>query len=160
MNIDQFAQAQQECAQAMLGALVSGARRRFLCSARLLEWRSPTIESLESLGIQNAVDLWPLFGAFGVLCERYREALYNPQQPLFDRVRAAQDEAWSQYYYLIFLPCALQDDNLVRNVLRSVGGLPSSDLSLAQDAVRQHFTDMTLPTQKPAWAPEDVLTHR
>lgn len=158
MRIEDLAKAQQEGAGPMLGALVNGARRRFLASARLLEWNSPVVQSLESFGIHKGIELWPLLDAFAELCARYREHFYSPQQSLLDRIRNGPDEVWAQWFYWKFLPCVLQDDSLVRNVLRSVGGLPTADAALSRSAVRQCFADMTLPTEKPLWAPEDVLT--
>lgn len=158
MDIEQLSQVQRECAPAMMGALVNGARRRFLASARLLEWRSPDIQFLEEFGIQRPIELCPLLKAFDVLCARYRERFWSPQIGLFEKMGEAPDEVWSRYFYWTLLPHVLQDDSLVRNILRSVGGLPTNNHTSARDAVRQYFVDTSLPTGKPLWAPEDILT--
>ena len=51
-------------------------------------------------------------------------------------------------------PTLLQDDELVRNVLRALGAIPCTDAKLAVLALTATLTNMTLPAQRPPWAPE------
>lgn len=156
MNKLQLQQAQRQAAPAMLGALVAGASRRFVASARLVEWHSPIINSLSRLGMDGPVKMWSLLAPFDVLCARYRETLYTPQRQLFDQASNSPDELWANYYYRILLPHVLQDNSLVRNTLRCVGGLPTEDVRMTQEAILQYFTELPLPDTAPPWAPEEA----
>ena len=160
MNIETFGDIQRNSATSFLGALVAGSKRRFIASARLLEWSSPILVALEDFGVAKSTDIWPLFSSFEILCVRYQNERYSAQIPLFPEPDRAPDEQWQQYYYWILLPHLLQDDSIVRNVLRAVGALPTVNNTLAVDSIRQYFSDMTLPRHKPPWAPEDIPTLR
>lgn len=160
MNIETFAEFQRSSATSFVGALVSGCKRKFVASARLLEWSSPILTTLETFGEKKSIDVWQLLSSFEILCVRYQNERYSPQSSLFPEPDRAPDELWQRYYYWILLPHLLQSDTAVRNVLRAVGALPTADTKLVTAAIRQHFSDMTLPNHMPLWAPEDVPTHR
>lgn len=76
MHIDEFRQLQRGGATYNLFSLVMTCRRKFLNAARLLEVRSAAIDRLASLGVDTAVDCWPLLGPLTVLAERYVEQFF------------------------------------------------------------------------------------
>ena len=119
--------------------------------------RSPAIERLRSVGADTRIDLWPLLNPFMVLAERYVAAFFSPQDALFSAPGGKEDERWSRYFHHVLLPHLLQQDELVRNVLRAVRALPCNDPQGAASAVGQLFAEMTLPETAPLWAPESIL---
>lgn len=139
-----------------LYSLFDACRRKFLNAANLLEVRSPAIERLRSVGINTRIDLWPLLNPFVVLAERYIAAFFSPQGVLFPAPDGKEDERWSRYYHHVLLPHLLQQDELVRNVLRAVHALPCADPQGAASAISHFFAEMTLPETAPLWAPETI----
>ena len=157
MHVDDLREKQRAGATADLFALVMACRRKFLNAARLLELRSPAIDRLHAMGAETAVDVWPLLRPFEVLTERYIAAFFTPQDALFPNPGDGQDVRWSRYFHHVLLPHLLQNDELVRNVLRAVRALPCNDSQAAAGTLAQLFSEMTLPETAPAWAPEDIL---
>ena len=78
MHVDDLRRIQREAATANLYGLVASCRGRFVEAADLLEWRSAAIERLREAGVVESIDLWPLYGAYTVLSERYIAEFFSP----------------------------------------------------------------------------------
>ncbi len=79
MHVDDLRRIQREAATANLYGLVASCRGRFVEAADLLEWRSAAIERLREAGVVESIDLWPLYGAYTVLSERYIAEFFSPR---------------------------------------------------------------------------------
>ena len=157
MHVGDLRLTQREGAVSNLASLAANCRRKFLNAARLLEWRSPVIDKLHSFGVGGPVDLWPLLTPHAVLAERYIEHFYSPQVSLFPTPGDEEDAKWGNYFRQVLVPHLVADDDVVRNVLRALRALPCKEPEQAALALRQHFTEMTLPHTRPLWSPEEVL---
>lgn len=131
-------------------------RRRFLRSAELVGMRSNAIERLRQLGYE-AVNLEPLFPAWRVICDRYISEYYDPQMDLFTEPDTQVQMAWSSFIYHKLFPALVREDELVRNVLRALDGLPCQSPKEAADSVRHYVSEMSLPFTPPPWAPEEEI---
>ncbi|SDT87155.1 hypothetical protein SAMN05216296_0094 [Pseudomonas pohangensis] len=155
MRISEFRAIQRECSNAYLHSLVMTCRRKFLCAAKLLELQSAAISRLRDFGLDGQINIWPLYSPYEVLSERYLELFYSPQLEIFRDRSNMQDEKWFKYFHHALIPTLIADDEIVRNVLRSVGGLPSKQPKDAAMALKHYFSEMTLPDSAPLWAPEE-----
>lgn len=156
MNADALRQVCRDHATQLIFAWVMECRGRFLAAAALMEWRTPELASLTALGQQSRVDTWPLVAAYSLLCERYIEALYDPQRQLIPRPGDAPDEKWMAYFLHTLRPALLANDDAVRNILRVVGGLPCRSREEAAQSLHQACEEMSLPGCAPAWALRDA----
>lgn len=158
MHVQDFREKLRAGATDNLADLFRACRSRFLDAANLLELRSPAIDKLRDAGYsEHPVDLWPLLRQFEVLTERYVDAFFSSQDALFPNPGDEQDVRWSRYFHHVLLPHLLQNDELVRNVLRAVRALPCNDSPGAASAVGQYFAEMTLPETAPTWGPEAIV---
>lgn len=157
MNVDDFQQAQRSNASQSLYTLFMSCRRKFLNAARLLELHGAEIENLRECGLIKSVDLWPLMNMYSVVCDRYTDAFFSPQENLFTNPSDEQDEKWWRYFHHVLVPHLLLEDEFVRNVLRAMMAIPCKNPQLARDAIVQHVSEMTLPESRPPWAPEDEI---
>lgn len=89
-----------------------------------------------------------------VLAQRYIEHFYSPQVSLFPTPGDEEDAKWGHYFRQVLVPHLVADDDVVRSVLRA---LPCTEPEQAALALRQHFTEMTLPQTRPLWSPDEVL---
>ncbi|HEX6899318.1 MAG TPA: hypothetical protein VF789_06370 [Thermoanaerobaculia bacterium] len=151
-----LAELQRQETAGMLFYLAMLCRRRFLRSAYLVEMRSKVIDALRDLGQVERVDLSSLVPAWNVLCGRYLEEIYDPQGELFS-AGSPQADDWSRFVYHKLLPQVVRDDELVRNVLRALGALPCNSPQEAAAVLCQYFGELTLPSERPPWAPEEEL---
>lgn len=156
MHVDDLRRIQREAATANLYGLVASCRGRFVEAADLLEWRSAAIERLREAGVVESIDLWPLYGAYTVLSERYIAEFFSPQESLFFDPTEMQDAKWSSYFHHDLVPQLLRNHDVVRNVLRAVRLLPCNDPQAAATALTQCFTELILPQTAPMWAPEAI----
>ena len=156
MHVDDLRRIQREAATANLYGLVVSCRGQFLEAADLLEWRSAAIERLREAGVVESIDLWPLYGAYTVLSERYIAEFFSPQESLFFDPTEMQDAKWSSYFHHHLVPQLLRNHDVVRNVLRAVRLLPCNDPQAAATALTQCFTELNLPQTAPVWAPEAI----
>ena len=138
-----------------LFTLFGHCRRRFLRAADLVGLRSESIESLRRCGQSESIDLAPLAPAWSVVCDRYIAEQYNPQLALLPDMIKEEPDRWSGFVYHHLLPEVVRDDELVRNVLRALGALPCASPRKPASAVRSYFLNMTLPHDKPLWAPAE-----
>ncbi len=157
VHIDEFREMQRDSAKHCLSSLFDASRWKFLNAANLLEVRSPAIERLRSVGIDIRINLGPLFNPFMVLAERYVVAFFSPQGELFPTPDGNWNERWNRYFHHVLLPHLLQQDELVRNVLRAVHALPCNDSRGAASVIGHFFAEMTLPETAPLWAPETIF---
>jgi hypothetical protein len=137
-----------------LAEFVRLCRRRFLYAADLLEMNGPAIETLRDFGQIRPIDVVPLFPAWRVLCDRYLVELYDPQLRLFGNPETDAVYAWTEFVHRRLFERLVRDDELVRNVLRGLGGLPCRSPAQAVQGVFIYLSGMTLPNSAPAWAPE------
>jgi hypothetical protein len=157
MTRDELAQLQREQSSQMLFSLAMSCRRRFLLSADLVGMRGAAVDKLRAFGVRESVDLAPLIPAWRCLCERYLTARYDPQLGLFEDHRTQVETGWERFVYHELLPELVRNDDLVRNVLRSLGGLPCQSRGQAASAVYQYILEMVLPAEAPPWAPEEEI---
>ena len=125
MNADSLRQVCREHASASLNSLVMACRRQFLDAARLMEWDTPVLTHLSGLGSHTLPQLWLLFPASSLMCDRHHQ----------------------------LVPGLVANDDVVRSVLRAVGGLPCSNPQEAARVLCHHLSEMTLPDCLPGWAP-------
>ena len=153
MNVEDLRQACREHSTVILNSLVMQCRQRFLEAAALMEWQTPVVAGVSNLGGRSPVDVWPLVAAYSLACERYISTFYSPQRSLMPTPGGEPDELWCNYIYRELIPDLVARDDVVRNVLRAVGGLPSRSPQEAAHSVYQCCEEMTLPDSPPAWAP-------
>lgn len=153
MNADSLRQVCREHASASLNSLVMACRQRFVDAARLMEWDTPVLAHLSGLGIRTPPELWLLFPASSLMCDRYIEAFYSPQRTLVSSPDDEPDQKWWRYFHHQLVPGLIANDDVVRNVLRAVGGLPCTDPQEAARVLCHHLAEMTLPDCLPGWAP-------
>lgn len=55
----------------------------------------------------------------------YFERFFTPQVELLPETTQFQDEKWVHYLFGVLIPALLNDDEVLRNILRGVGALPS-----------------------------------
>jgi hypothetical protein len=150
MNRDAFARLQHAQAAPALHCLAMSCRRRFLSAAALVELRGPVVDSLRDFGVSQGLDVALLLGAWERVCERYLSERYDPQTSLFQAHDRQVERAWGVFLYQHLLPELVRNDELVRNVLRALGGLPSRAPKAAAEAVELHLAEMSLPLGPPA----------
>lgn len=151
----ELAQYQQDQSVHALFSLAMSCRRRFLLAADLVEMRGPAMKKLRIFGQLERIDLAPLLPAWRCLCDRYLSSHYNPQLSLFEDRRSQIITEWEQFVYHKLFPTLIRSDELVRNVLRALGGLPCRAPEQAAASVHQHLLEMTLPDDAPPWAAEE-----
>jgi hypothetical protein len=155
-ELDQF---QYEERIQVLSSLVTQCRDRYLRSAALVELDSDAVERVRALTYEARVDLTPLIGPWVLLCERYRDIKYSPQIPLLPDRAVGEPMRWTNFVHQRLLPQLIQDDELVRNVLRVLGGLPCASRAEAAVAIRSYVANVFM---EPDWVPgmtkEDVYS--
>lgn len=156
MHIDEFRAFQRKRAVIDLTSLLMACRRRFLQAASLLEMPTSGLAGLMSLGVDAPVDCEPLLGPFAILAERYVDLFFSPQADLLSEPGQGQGESWARYFHSVQMPLLLANDEVVRNLLRAVGALPSRQGEQAIAALGHYFAEMTLPETRPLWAPEGL----
>jgi hypothetical protein len=144
--------------QEFICSLVQGAQRRFLSAARLLEIKNQHINQVDDLLIKNPVPLWPFVPALRILETRYFNEVFSPQLSLLEP-NLPEDQMWSQFFHWKLLPHLLREDYVVRSVLRLSGALPCSSLNDVAHSLATYFSEITLPSRPPLWAPEDQAEH-
>jgi hypothetical protein len=130
-------------------------RRRFLRAADLLGLKSEPIDALRQIGWAERVNMTSLLPAWNVLCEKYLRARWSDQLPLLPNPDSEPFTQWSRFVHWQFFPTLVREDEVVRNVLRAVGALPSVDKDNAVGALRLYVSEMILPGDAPPWAPEE-----
>lgn len=151
MTKDEFALAQEQGTRSDLSTLVTRCKRRFLKAAHLVNAKGQVIDRIERSLVGGLTDLTPLLPAWRLVCERYRDDRYDPQENLFQPHEAEVLERWGQFVYWSLLPSLLREDEFVRNVLRALELLPSRSPTQAADAVFHHIAEMNLPCGTGAW---------
>ncbi|QLQ05381.1 MAG: hypothetical protein HZY76_04250 [Anaerolineae bacterium] len=155
MTRDELAQLQKEQSVQASFSLTMSCRRRFLLAADLIELRSPAVQRLHAFGQSERVDLTPLLPAWRCICERYLSSRYDSQISLFEDHRTQLATTWEQFVYHKLFPTLIRDNELVRNILRALGGLPCQSREQAASFVHQYVLEMTLPDHAPLWMPEE-----
>ncbi|RJP24371.1 MAG: hypothetical protein C4520_04195 [Candidatus Abyssobacteria bacterium SURF_5] len=156
MTVEELARLQQKQAGQALYSLFMKCRRRFLRSAELLCIRSESIGKLQDL---EATDMTPLVSVWEAICGRYLAERYTPQLPLFQDHDTETREDWEKFINLEMFPRLVNEDEVVRNILRAMGGLPCKSPRGAASAVCSYIDEMVLPGVPPLWAPEEALTN-
>lgn len=158
MHIDDFRRVQRSGAAQNIHWLFMSCRRRFLDAARLLELNDSDFHKLISSGF-DTVDLSPLMSMYGVLCDRYAEQFFTPQEDLFGSPADAQDSKWNAYFHHVLIPHLIQEDEFVRNILRAMMVIPCKNSQFSSLALLNHLSEMTLPETRPLWAPEEAFRY-
>lgn len=154
MHTNEFLDAQRAMARNALFDLFMSCRRRFLDSAFLLEIQGPTIDKLVDSCVSTEINLLPLMNAYETLASRYTSEYFSPQSVLFHNLEDPEDLKWSKYFYHVLVPTLVQNNIVVRNILRALLVLPSQSAKAASEALEHEFSEMTLPKVAPLWAPE------
>jgi hypothetical protein len=115
---------------------------------------------LKSFGVNAPIDVWPLLPQYSILAERYNDHFFSSQELLFPSQGEGQDVKWTTYFHRVLLPRLVLSDDVVRNVLRALRGIPCSDHQKAGLSLGHQFAEMTLSETKPFWAPEDMPDRR
>ena len=150
MHIDEFRLRQQQSAAHDISSLVMSCRRKYLLAAHLLELQSPDLAALTAFGVDSGIEAGPLMQPFAVLAEKYVERFFTSQIDLLPETTHPQEEKWASYLFSVLIPTLLSDDEAVRNILRSVGALPSErGRQAAAAALCERFGEMSLPIGPP-----------
>lgn len=153
MHIEIFRQAALENSTLDLGHLIRDCCHRFLSAASLLEINSPRIDGLQKFH-SGRLDCEPLIRPYRILLQRYINEFYSPQLSLIDAVAYQEDQRWQKFFYHKFIPLVTANNEAMRNILRSVKAIPSSDSLQAIESLCQYISDLTLPDTQPLWIPE------
>jgi len=151
MTNEEFAATQQLQTRSALSDLLTRSEMRFLNAANLINLRGPVIERLRRAMSDRQTDLTPLLPVWRLICERYRDDLYDPQASLFEDHRHEILERWRKFVHWELFPALLREDEFVRNVLRAVELLPSHSPAKAIDALLHHIAEIDLPCGVPPW---------
>lgn len=145
--------------ESVRGALASLAIRcctRFARAADLVQLRDAEIAKLRRMGHSEPIGTTLLYPAWRRLCARFLDERYDAQLALFGKNLAEhRAERFREFVYWELFPVLEEENELVRNVLRAVGGLPCTSKQDAADAVLQYFEEMTLPSARPRWTQEE-----
>jgi hypothetical protein len=153
MNREEFARSQREWTIPALSGLVRDCIGRYLSALRLLQIGGEPAGVLEHARRNGGLDLGPLLPFWSVVCDRYRSERYDGQGDLFGDEEKARLDAWSRFVYHELFPALCREDEFVRNVLRSVGLLPSRSPRAAAEALLRYAEDMAMPEGLPLWDP-------
>jgi len=153
MDVEDLKKVQLERANIEISCLISACRLRFLNAALLLELFGPRIDVLQDLGIKKSYNFQFLVEPYSILCDKYIQDVYSSQGHLF-KIQSAEND-WLEYFYEKLMPCLISNNEVVRNILRSLGALPCKNPSDADNALIQYFSLMTMPGNLPLWAPKD-----
>jgi hypothetical protein len=145
MDLETLKQYQDESTLAYLQSLTIACRDRYLKAARLLEQNSAGVESVARCGNDGPVSISLLLRAYAILCKRYNEEYFSPQENLFYVLGRGQDAKWSRYFWWELKTALIARDSVVLNVLRAVGALPCADPVAASKSLNQESSDMLMP---------------
>ncbi len=133
----------------VLSYLIMECRRKFLRGAELVEVRSVVIERLTHFGYKDLEDLDQLNPAWDCLCNRFMKERFDPQMLLFEDHDKAMKKSWGEFIYWEICPKLLEDDEVVRNILRASGGLPCKSKQNAGLFLYSYISEMTFPNSRP-----------
>ncbi len=150
MHIEELIEIQHKNAAVNLHELFMSCWRRFRDAARLVELSGPGIKRLEDFGY-SPVDLSPLMPMYKVLCDRYARLFFTGQEPLFATLADTPDVQWTRYYHFALVPRLVENDELVRNVLRVMTVISCKDIDQVTKTLVNQVMEMTLPTEVPTW---------
>ena len=145
MRLDALQTAQREYFANYMDGLARACRDKYLQAARLMEVESIAVNQVRELTQDGPIGLYYLLPAYSILCARYNERFFSPQENLFKNPSQEQDARWARYFWSRLTPRLLESDEIVRNVLRAVRGIPCADQRAASDALKQSATDCLLP---------------
>jgi len=132
---------QRSSAASYLFALHECCRRRFRNAALLVGADTARWPGLDGLEKNPSYDLRPLLSFWTEVVERYNAELFDPQIDLF-RGPEAQLDRFSQFIHWRLWPVLAKENEVVRNVLRAAGSLPSKNRSRATSALVACITDL------------------
>lgn len=118
-----------------LMALAMMCRERWLRAARLLGVRGVTVRQLQDFGLGGRVDLEPLWPAWEAMCRCFDPSVV--QLSLFPGPESDSEREWWRHVYHDVFPTLVDDDRVVRSVLRALGVLPCAEPDLSADVVRR-----------------------
>ena len=145
----EFSDLQSEDRRRALSSLLDNCIRRFRLAGNLVGIDGPVFKKICDAGYTGNIDLSPLYGAWEVICTRYRQERFDQQSSLFKDHKAESLELWGQFLHWELFPHLLQENEFVRNVLRAVGLLPCGSKHEAASALSHHLSEMSLPFGRP-----------
>jgi hypothetical protein len=156
MTVEEFSGLQREDGRRALSCLLQDCIRRFLAAGSLVGVDGPVFQKIRDARSGGHVDLAPLYPAWEVICERYRQERFDLQASLFKDHRVESLERWGQYLHWELFPHLLRENEFVRNVLRAAELLPCRSRDQAASALSHHLKEMSLPSGRPLWDPAEI----
>jgi hypothetical protein len=154
--LDAFTLMQQDDGRRGMSCLLQDCVRRFLAAAALVGLDGPTIKRIQDARYEGNLDLTPLCPIWNLICERYRNERFDPQESLFKEHSQDVLERWGQFLHWELFPLFLRENEFVRNVLRAVGLLPCRSREQVVSTMCQYVSDMSLPYHRPPWDSADI----
>jgi hypothetical protein len=118
---------------------------KFENASRLLEiWPSGLFarDSIQKSAVLNGLD--PLYDE---IAKRYRETIYDPQMTLLQTNDGLAIKKWVWYWDDDVRPWLVAQHDVVREILRATGALPSESMSRARRALIARLAELSLPQQ-------------
>jgi hypothetical protein len=150
MRIEELVEIQNKNAAINLHELFMSCWRRFRDAARLVELSGPGTRQLEDFGY-SPVNLSPLMPMYKILCNRYATLSFTGQEPIFPTLADTPDVQWTRYYHFALVPRLVENDELVRNVLRVMTVISCKDIDQVSETLAKQAMEMVLPTEVPTW---------
>lgn len=125
-----------------LPSLLARCQRRFVRAAQLLEINDSEIRRVRDA---SQVDIRPLLEMYLELCDRYVKEVHTPQIDLFKNKDPI--ELWRTYFYHTILPNLVENDDVVRNVLKATEILPSAKVGASMMALVESAKCITLEVE-------------
>ena len=145
MRLETLQEIQLEYACNTMQSLIRLCRDRYLAAANLVELDSPTVTQVLEIGFGQPPSPWRLLRGYKILCDRYNRAYFTPQENLFFNPADEQDIKWVGHFWYRLVPKLLERDDMIRTVLRAVGGIPSEDPEAAGDSFLQECRELAMP---------------
>ena len=149
MSEAEFRQQAQEEWIYLAQYLFASCRDRYRDAAQLL---GISLDGVGTVGDFSARhDLGPLAGGLFTFLERYIAEFFTQQLSL-PNLSYSPVSTWGRYFFHIFIPILLENEEEIRNVLRAVHALPSKYPKEAKHSLVHYFAEVTLPE-----VPADLL---
>lgn len=145
MHLETLREIQRECAVTYLPALATRCRDRYLRAAKLVELDNPAVVQVQAIGFGGPASVWRLLPSYRVICERYNQCFFSPQENLIANPKYEEDAKWYRYFWYSLVPELIDRDEVVRNVLRAIQGIPCADPEAASLALKHTAQEMIMP---------------
>jgi hypothetical protein len=150
VTIQEFEQVQFHGGRGHLASLILLCARRFSDAAHLLGIRGREIDRVRG-ACSGGTDPAPLLVVWKVLCDRYRVERYDPQIGLFLDHGAELQARWGAFLHTELFPELVRENEVVRDVLRVLGLLPTTSVPESAAALANHIKQMGFPFRDSLW---------